>query len=59
MREESIAVALELAPQFFVVVDAAVPGDGQAQIGVDHRLRACFGQVDDFEATMTEGYPTL
>ena len=59
VREEPVAVALELASQFLVVVDAAVPGDGQAQIGVDHRLRAGFGQVDDFEATMTEGYPSL
>jgi hypothetical protein len=59
VREEPVAVALELAPQFFVVVDAAVPDDGQTQLGVDHRLSAGFGQVDDFEATMTEGYPTL
>ena len=59
VREEPIAVALELAPQFFVVVDAAVPDDCQAQVGVDHRLSTGFGQVNDFETTMTEGDPAL
>ena len=59
MREEPVAVALELAAQLLVVVDAAVPGDRQAQVGVDHRLGARLGQVDDLEATMAQGNPAL
>ena len=54
VREESVAVALKLAAQLLVVVDAAVPDDRQAELGVDHRLRAGFGQIDDFQATMTK-----
>ena len=49
-----IAGIAVLASQLLVVVDAAVPGNRQAQFGVDHRLGAGFGQVDDSEATMTK-----
>ena len=59
VREEPVAVPGQFAPQLLVVVDAAVPGNRQAQFGVDHRLGAGFGQVDDLEATMTKCYPAL
>ncbi len=59
VREESVAVALKLAAQFLVVVDAAVPGNCQAEVGIDHRLRAGFGQIDDFQTTMTKRDSTL
>ena len=32
---------------------------GEAQLGVDHRLGAGLGQVNDLEATMAEGNPAL
>ncbi len=57
--EEAVAVADQVLPQFLVVVDAAVPGDGQAQLRIDHRLGARFGQVDDLQATMAERDPAL
>ena len=57
--EEPVAVLAQLATQLLVVVDAAVPRDGQPQIGVDHRLRARFGQIDDLQATMAERDPAL
>jgi hypothetical protein len=44
---EGEAVALELRAQLAVVVDAPVEDDGQAEILVDHRLRAALGEVDD------------
>ena len=48
-------MALELGPQLAVVVDAAVEDDGEAQLGVDHRLVAPAGQVDDGQAAVAEG----
>ena len=57
--EEAVAVADQLLPQLLVVVDAAVPGDGEAQVRVDHGLGARFGQVDDLQATMAERDPAL
>ena len=59
VREEAVAVALQLVAQLLVVVDAAVPGDGQPQLGVDHRLRAGLGQVDDLQAAVAEGDAAL
>jgi hypothetical protein len=52
--EEAVAVADQVLPQFLVVVDAAVPGDRQPQLRVDHGLGARLGQVDDLQATVTE-----
>ena len=52
--EEAVAVADQVLPQFLVVVDSAVPGDGQSQLRIDHRLGARFGQIDDLQATMAE-----
>ena len=57
--EEAVAVSGQFAPQILVVVDAAVPGDGQTQVGVDHRLRAGLGQVDDLQAAVAECDPAL
>ena len=57
--EEPVAVLAQLAAQLLVVVDAAVPRNGQPEVGVDHRLRAGFGQIDDFQATMTKRDPAL
>ena len=54
VREEPVAVLAQFAPQLLVVVDAAVPADGQPQLRVDHRLRACLGQIDDPQATVAE-----
>jgi len=59
VREEPVAVLRQLAAQLLVVVNAAVPGDGQAQLRVDHRLRAGLGQVNDLKATVTERDPAL
>src|ERR1700722_4682358 len=59
VREEAVAVALKLGPQFLVVVDATVPDDGQTEVGIDHRLSAGFSQVNDFETTVTESDSTL
>ena len=57
--EEAVAVADQVLPQFLVVVDAAVPGDGQPELRIDHRLGARLGQIDDLQATMTERDPAL
>ncbi len=57
--EEAVAVPGQLLPQFLVVVDAAVPGDGQAEVRIDHRLGARFGQVDDLQATVAESHSAL
>ncbi len=50
---------MQLLAQFLVVVDAAVPGDCEAQFGVDHRLGAGLAQVDDPQAAVPEGDPAL
>ena len=57
--EEAVAAADQVLPQFLVVVDAAVPGDGQPELRIDHRLGARFGQVDDLQAAMAERDPAL
>ena len=49
--------ALELRPQLLVVVDDAVEDDRQAELVVDHRLRAALGEVDDREPAMHERRP--
>ena len=52
--EEAVAGALQLGAQLAVVVDAAVEDGGQAQLGVDHRLGAALGQVDDLQPAVAE-----
>jgi hypothetical protein len=59
VREEAVAAADQILPQLLIVVDAPVPGDGQAQLRVHHRLSARFGQIDDFQTTVTESHPAL
>ncbi len=59
VREEPVTVPGELVAQGFVVVDAAVPGDRQPEVGVHHRLRTGLRQVDDLQPTMTECHPAL
>ena len=58
-REEPVARPLELAPQLVVVVDAAVEGDRDPELGVDHRLGRPLGQVDDLQATVAERHRSL
>ena len=57
VREERIALGLQLLAQFRIVVDAAVEGDRQAEIGVHHRLFGARRQVDDRQAAMAEHHP--
>ena len=57
--EEAVALALEFCAQFLVVVDAAVEHHRETEFGVDHRLRAAFGQVDDLEPSMPECHRPL
>jgi hypothetical protein len=52
-------VAGEFVAQLLIVVDAAVPGDREPELGVDHGLRARLGQVDDLEATVSQRDPAL
>src|SRR5260370_815795 len=54
VREEPVAVFAQFAPQLLVVVDAAVPADGQPQFRIDHRLCARLGQVDDLQSAMAK-----
>ena len=58
-REEPVAVLGQFAAQVLVVVDAAVPGDREAEVAVDHRLRACLGEIDDLQAAVAERDPAL
>src|SRR5690606_13695960 len=51
---EAIALRLKLGAQLGIVVDAAIEGDGQAELGVGHGLARPFGQVDDPEPAMRE-----
>ena len=57
--EEPVAVLGQLAAQVLVVVDAAVPRDGETEVGVDHRLCARLGQIDDLQPAMSERDPAL
>src|SRR3712207_9426117 len=59
VREEPVAVALELGPEFLVVVDAAVEDRGQAELVVHHRLGSAGGEVDDRQPAVTEGDPAV
>ncbi|MNI79814.1 hypothetical protein D3C73_1362970 [compost metagenome] len=56
MREEAETQALKLLAQFRIVVDAAVEGQSDAQIGVHHRLLRLLRQVDDHEAPMSQSH---
>lgn len=57
VREEAVALAGQLCAQCLVVVDAAVPADGQAQFGIGHRLGARLGQVDDLQPPVAQRHP--
>src|SRR5690606_26687888 len=57
--EEPVPGALELAPELVVVVDAAVEGDGEPELGVDHRLGRPLAQVDDLQAPVPERHRSL
>ena len=48
-REEAQAVGLELAAQLAVVVDAAVEGDDEPEVGVHQRLGRPVAEVDDLQ----------
>ena len=52
--EEPVALGLELGAQLLVVIDAAVEHERQAELGIDHRLLAALGQVDDLEPPVAE-----
>ncbi len=51
---EAVALGLELGAELGIIVDAAVEGDGQPQLGVDEGLRRGFGQVDDLQPPVGE-----
>src|SRR3546814_10011625 len=53
--EEASALGLQLPAQLAVVVDAAVEGDRQPHVGVDHRLRRGLGEVDDLQPAVPQG----
>jgi hypothetical protein len=53
-RREAMARARELAPKLVVVVDAAVEDDRRSQLGVDHRLGARAGRIDDLQAPVSQ-----
>jgi hypothetical protein len=52
--EEPVAGLLQLGAQLLVVVDDPVEDHGQAELGVDHRLGAGVGQVDDLQPAVAE-----
>src|SRR3546814_2160548 len=45
--EEASALGLQLPAQLAVAVDAAVEGDRQPHVGVDHRLRRGLGRSEE------------
>ena len=57
--EEAVAVADQLTAQVLVVVDTAVPADGQSEFRIDHGLSPGLGQIDDFQAAVTKRDPAL
>ena len=59
VREEPVTEVVQFLPQLFVVVYTAVPTHGQAELRIDHRLRAGLGEIDDFQATVAQRDPTL
>ncbi len=58
-REESVAESLQFLPQLAVVVDAAVEHDGQAELGIGHRLLRVLGEIDDAQAAVGKGDTAL
>ncbi|MCY1293388.1 hypothetical protein D9M70_426470 [compost metagenome] len=52
---EAVAERLQFGAQFRVVVEGAVEGQGEAQVGVDHRLRRGVGQLHDLQPAVAEG----
>ena len=56
--EEAVAVALQLLAELAEVVDQAVEDGGQAELVVDHRLRAALGQVEDLQPAVPERGPS-
>ena len=59
VREEAITLGFQFAPQFRIVVDAAVEGDGKAEFGVHHGLAGLLRQVDDREPPVPERRVTV
>ena len=57
--EEAIAAILQLGAQGTKIVNAAVENDGQAEIGVDHRLLGRLGEVENAQPAMAEGNVAL
>ncbi len=53
-REEAVSPLLEFATELGVVVDAAVEGYGQPELGLYHRLGAAVGEVNDLQASEGE-----
>ena len=53
-RSELVACGAKLWYQFQVVVDLAVKHQHQAAVGIEHRLRARFGQVENGESTVAK-----
>ena len=56
VRQESVAVLLELAAQLAVVVDLAVADQQDRAVGVVQRLLAA-GKVDDRQPAMSQAWP--
>jgi len=52
---EGVAKGFQLFTQFRKVINRAVERQGQAQLGVDHRLGGAVRQVHDFQASMAQG----
>ena len=50
--EEAVVEGFQLAPQFTVVVDAAVEDDGEPQARVGHRLLGGLREIDDAQPAM-------
>nr|WP_254127036.1 hypothetical protein [Aquihabitans sp. G128] len=57
--EEPVALVGQLAAQLRVVVDAAVEGHGQAELGVVHRLLAGGREVDDGQPAVAQRHLPL
>ena len=54
LASENVALCLETAAQFAIVVNLAVEGDDQLAVGADHRLGAGVGEIDDREPPVPE-----
>ena len=46
--------ALQLRPEFEIVVDLAIEGDPNRPVFIGHRLAAVRREIDDAQATVTE-----